>query len=320
MDRPTPHETDEHMLTLLEQLKTPRVRDLAWTVGSAPSLHVPKNPLFMLDEEHRRYLADAHSMLMDLDSRPESLERWLASSTSTRLGLYFERLLYFWIKSNASLKLLAYNHQVSSQGRTLGAFDFIVGTGGGPEHWEVAIKYYLGVTGDHDWSTWIGPNQRDRLDIKMNRMRTHQLALSQTPEGRQALTALGVNAAPVARLWIKGYFFRPWGAPVHGPHSASSPVQHLWIDTSCVAFYLADCAEEIRWAIRQKPDWLSPIVQATQPMTRHELRGVLKVLEHPLMVSEFVKTDDEYARETRRVFLVPHDWRRRAHENLGTRR
>ncbi|MDP5253894.1 MULTISPECIES: DUF1853 family protein [unclassified Vibrio] len=92
-----------------------------------------------------------------------------------RLGFIYQYLYQHVFFHSPSYTLLEEEIQINSQGRTLGAIDFIVGVDNRIEHWEVAIKFYLLYQGH-----WYGPNASDRLDKKLMHMINHQLPLSTT--------------------------------------------------------------------------------------------------------------------------------------------
>ena len=55
-------------------------------------------------------------------------------------------------------------------------------------HLESAIKYYLHrPPHPSQWQQWLGPNGRDRLDIKLAHMTEHQLPLSHTEQAQHHL-------------------------------------------------------------------------------------------------------------------------------------
>ncbi|MCB1694297.1 MAG: DUF1853 family protein, partial [Pseudomonadales bacterium] len=107
-----------------------------------------------------------------------------------RLGQHFERLLATWLSASPDHELIANNVQVQDGRRTVGEFDFLVRTRQGVEHWEAAIKFYLGCGDGKSLADWYGPNTADRFDIKYERLVSRQLVLSQTEAGQRALREL----------------------------------------------------------------------------------------------------------------------------------
>lgn len=132
-------------------------------------------------------------------------KRWIEGGRH-RLGAYFEALFEMWVQESPALRPIANNLQVREQKQTIGEFDFILERRGEVEHWELAIKLYLGHPGVGEGERWFGPNARDRLDLKLAKMRDHQLRLGSRDSGRRALQKLGVESAKSYGL-IKGYLF-----------------------------------------------------------------------------------------------------------------
>ena len=62
-----------------------------------------------------------------------------------KLGIYFENALQKWIAQEPRLALLANNLVVRSKTHTLGEFDLIVRNENWTEHWEIAVKFFLGI-------------------------------------------------------------------------------------------------------------------------------------------------------------------------------
>ena len=302
------------MLTdILMSLHTPAVRDLAWTLGSPPSIFIQGDPRLCSTQYYDDLLSKNLDWLAELDGEPASLIAHLNHHSSYRLGSYFEGLISYWLKHTHHWQLVAHDHQVREDKITLGAFDFVIKNGEMAEHWEVAIKYYLGVGGESEWSQWIGPNQRDRLDLKMHRMLSHQIELSQHPAGQTSLTELGLRGQPTQRVWIKGQFFSPWDVPTSSPLHATSGTLGAWIDAATVDDYLDQCCPSTMWTIRQKPDWLSPTIRAEYAYhDRSTFRSWVTTIERPIMVSEVTTETKGIKLENRRIFLVPTYWRQRA--------
>jgi uncharacterized protein len=100
-----------------------------------------------------------------------------------RLGFIYQHLCKQLFQASGHYCQIAEEVVLNEQGRTVGSIDFILENKlhSQSEHWEVAIKFYLLHQG-----AWYGPNAQDRLDIKLNRMLTHQLTLSQRSSFRHA--------------------------------------------------------------------------------------------------------------------------------------
>ncbi|WP_028024977.1 DUF1853 family protein [Enterovibrio calviensis] len=93
-----------------------------------------------------------------------------------RIGFYYQWLVRQCIESHPKYQLVTEEIQVAKDGRTLGAVDFVVKNPAGElEHWEVAIKFYLAFDTD-----WHGPNAKDTLAKKYEKMVHQQLLLSES--------------------------------------------------------------------------------------------------------------------------------------------
>ena len=128
-----------------------------------------------------------------------------------KLGHLYEQALSRLLESSACLDLLASHLQVFAKGgRTLGELDFLLHdhTRDQHIHLELAVKFYLAVKGAEDWQ-FPGPDPRDNWQRKLDRLRTHQLQLSQLPEARDMLLErFGVESVEAQQL-IYGCLFLP---------------------------------------------------------------------------------------------------------------
>lgn len=269
--------------------------------------------------------ADDHkvdlSWLAALDRDPSLLLAELAKNKSTRLGIYFENLLRFYWQHDHHTHLLAHNLQVQSpdvgaiKGNTQGAFDFLLRSQDQFWHVESAVKFYLGVSdgsaSSSQWQQWIGPKCNDRLDIKLNRLRQHQLALGSNIHAQERLAEIAGSAQNWHKgLRLHGYFFYPalqyMSAPI-----ASNP-QHLRGDW----WYLQDFLQHRPgryWLVLPRERWLSP----AQTNDIHELYcgdNLREALQHwvterqkPQLLAAMQKKGELWV-ETGRSFIVPDHW------------
>lgn len=133
-----------------------------------------------------------------------------------RSGRYFEALVAALVRGSNRWELLAHDQQVietqPAGKHTLGAFDLVMRERqtGHCVHLELAFKQYLLRSGDaRALVNWVGPRGRDRLDLKLEHMRGHQLGLGLTPAGQACLQDLGVQDY---QRWacMAGRLFVPW--------------------------------------------------------------------------------------------------------------
>lgn len=246
----------------------PAVRDLAWVLGAPPLLQAPRpatpdSPRWLDAAWCQRRLQDSTDWLRRLDADPTPLLTHLAHEHDHRLGSHFESLLAFWLgwPDNPACTLVARNLPIREAGRTLGELDFLVRDrhSGELQHWEVAVKFFLGVRPGGAARDWIGPGLRDRLDLKLVRLRTHQLRLTRTPAARAQLQALGLET-PTPVCLVKGRLFYPAGVarPAWAPADAATDhPQGWWQDAAGLRAQWPD--EDLRWIRLPKANWMTEV-------------------------------------------------------------
>ena len=126
-----------------------------------------------------------------------------------KLGLYFENTLHEWIEKEPKLTLLAHNLIVTSKRRTLGEFDLIVRNENSIEHWEIAVKFFLGIRNRKNIGHWIGPNPRDTLERKLDSLENRQIRLGDNPDARRILEQEDIKIDS-RRIIFKGRLFHPY--------------------------------------------------------------------------------------------------------------
>lgn len=308
-----------------QSFETQFVRDMAWVLGS-PSLLAPTHsrtpsgqPVHWLDHAwSERALSVSLDWLKALDQQPAPLLEVLAGRDS-RLGRYFENLLGFWLAwpDNPLYRIVGQSLPVRSNNRTLGELDFLVEDrlSGELQHWEVAVKFYLGIQPGGAWKHWVGPALADRLDLKINRFMTHQLALPDTPECREMLHQLGLSSpAPVCML--KGRLFYPESAGIRDWAPINASPDHLkgwWMHRA--EFLQRYAGRSLRWILLPKPNWLTPVapgVSIGDSLDAHALIehirqapdnraiAVIGLDHHPLY--------SQHHHEVTRGFITPPGW------------
>jgi len=284
-------------------------QDLLWSITSPPLVDNPIDisSVMSIEDVTRWILHDA-----DLNN----LRQLINNNTAHRLGTYFENLWHFVLAECPLFTLFGHGIAVRNATRTLGEFDFVYKNNldKSDVHLEIAVKFYLQA--DIDDSTgnemqWIGPGGKDRLDLKLEYMLSHQIPLSKTPEGQQALTNLGVSSA-IRKMCLRGYLFYPLNAPKRAPVEAHN--HHLfgyWLRLS----QLTELPEEPHWLILGKMSWLSrafcqfPEKLLTRTMLIESLPDLIDAKNFPIMVATLSFENDRY-REQARFFVVPDEWPR----------
>ena len=177
-----------------------RQRDLAWCLQS--------QPLIVDDADTIRWPDPAWFEALDAELDPACLPV-PPHPHHFRLGQHFEAMLDAWLTRQPGIDVVDKNLQVRAGKRTIGEFDFLVTCGGRLEHWEAAVKFYLGTGDGRTLAAWYGPNTSDRFDIKLRRLVEHQLVLGEDPHARTLLADRGLNLN-ASRCFMKGRLFHPW--------------------------------------------------------------------------------------------------------------
>lgn len=268
--------------------------------------------------------------LLSLDRDPSPLLEHIKQLKSTRLGIYFEALWLFFLQQDPDFEVIANNLLVYKERRTLGEFDLIYRDKARDQviHLELALKYYLSNPDNqapYPADAWLGPNNTDRLDLKVKRLLEHQACLSETPQGASLLADMGIKAIE-KQVVIKGRLF--YYAPVldNMPDSIFNNVQPPAVDSS----YLAPQHNAAQWCyypanravIEQLPcctildrlDWLSSIDMLddqTQAVTGAQLITLLDShfaqYDRPIKIATLTNNGSEI-REEKRFFLVAGHW------------
>lgn len=294
------------MTAVLPSFRHPQVRQLAWAIGSTPLLQ--RDPSWVSATESQAFYADALPLLRSLDQDPALLLQFIAESKSQRRGHYFERLLAFWFTHSPYFDLIAAQHQVFENERTVGEFDFVVlnKRSGQTEHWEVAVKYFLGIAGKQ-WLSWIGPNPKDSLGKKTQKLE-QQAKLGSRAGGQQVLRDLNLSAV-TSRVFLKGYLFRHLSMP-SSLRPYATPVR--FDDRWCTLREFLELPGE-HWACLMGNDWIGPFEtnQRDQVVSKEMVvawgASCFEAYDHPVLIALLQPAGSGW-RETMRVFLVPDDW------------
>ncbi|MGP8432531.1 DUF1853 family protein [Paraburkholderia fungorum] len=304
--------------TLLDTLRVPAVRDLAWLLLSADLLRA-QPPVGALASPFgsSQEAAATVDWLRALDVEPSDLQRELAATRITRLGRYAERLLGWFLQHGPAARLVAAGVPLRRSGVTLGECDFLVQTRHGARlHWELAVKCYLhagegGSQSPARLADYVGPNLKDRFDLKLAHVLNHQLPLS----AREEFASVGYAGPWTPQMFIKGWlFYRAGEKPADPAELDPSHERGWWVTRSDWPDFAA--AHARIWRVLPRLEWLAP--------RRHE-QGEVQALafafvdpqklaeqtssQHgPTMVAAFAADSSGKLIEFSRGFIVPETW------------
>lgn len=300
--------------TLLDTLRVPAVRDLAWLLLSADLLRA--QPLVgalatPFDTPHEA--SATIDWLRALDADPAELQRELAAMHISRLGRYAERLLGWFLRHGPAARLVAAGVPLRRSGVTLGECDFLVQTRQGARlHWELAVKCYLHAgDGRGQLADYVGPNLKDRFDLKLAHLLNHQLPLS----AREEFASLGYGGPWTPQMFVKGWlFYRHGESPADPAALDPSHGRGWWVRRSDWPAFAVAHAQT--WRTLPRLEWLAP--RRHEPGATEEagmafvdaqtLAAQISHQHGPTMVAAFANGSAGGWLERSRGFIVPDDW------------
>jgi uncharacterized protein len=193
------------------EFKHQSVRDLAWAINSPPIITPSSCECFWpRGQWFQQVYEESLPWLNNLDQDPTELEELLAGQKDQRMGKYFETLWFYWLTHHSRYQIIESNIQVIIDGETLGEMDLIVfdKTAKKTLHWELAVKFYLGVEDTRDMCNWHGPNLNDHLVHKFNKLSDKQSVLSKHRYITQWLKQQGLVIDECAVI-LKGRLYYP---------------------------------------------------------------------------------------------------------------
>ena len=279
----------------------PVARDLAWIIAS-PALMSNRLKGFTALEFDQDTKNGCIEWLTHLEHH--SPDRLAIDRISFRqLGLYFEALIAFlfsegWHAGVAPYRLLGRNIQVSEGNVTIGELDMLLeDTQGIQIHLECAVKFYLAHRPQlGDWRNWVGPNGRDRLDIKLQRLLNHQLTLTKHPAAQQLLTSRGLDAKNISsRYFLRGMFF-PHPESIHYLPMYANPevLTGRWLHREPFTTHYGENSR--LWAGLPKINWLGgtginqdQIKNMVDPLPKMLVRNIGggDIVEHMMLVENY---------------------------------
>jgi hypothetical protein len=308
-----------------EPLRDAAVRDLAWLLLS-PDLLRPQLPVGALANpfETAQELQATIDWLYALDATPEPLHRDLAATRITRLGRYAERLLGWFLQHGPGARLIAAGVALRHAGVTLGECDFLVQSRQGARlHWELAVKCYLHAGNGSDTrnaedsaptalARYVGPNLKDRFDLKLSHLLNHQLPLS----ARDEFASTGYAGAWAPQMFVKGWlFYRHGETPTDAPELDPAHGRGWWVTRSEWPDFAL--AHALAWRALPRLEWLAPRLTTQRNQSDAADAAYVDALTlaaqtsnqpGPVMVAAFVEDAAGDLIERSRGFIVDDDW------------
>jgi hypothetical protein len=173
------------------------------------------------------------------------------------------------------------------------------------------VKYFLAApwATNSDWCNWLGPDNRDRLDLKLDQLLERQILLAENPIAKQQLADLGVTD-PTREIALKGYLFQPKIDLPPPPLAYNHDLQmSYWLESNQIQLHSTGLSAEgfqilpkMRWLSRAAGDHPRELLHAEQLVVR--VKSHFEIDSYPLLVV----AEDSDGVESSRFFVTPDHW------------
>lgn len=197
-----------------------------------------------------------------------NLEQYLTQATTQpfalksdhkklRLGKWVEQFVTFQLQQNSKVTILEENLQIKNNKITIGELDLLILENHQPIHLEIVYKFYVYDTSKNYTNSlehWIGPNRKDSLIFKLNKLKEKQLPLLYHSTTSEALEQYSLDIKTIRQnVCFKAQLFLPFEA---------QSINIAPLNPACVVgFYLnfetIHRLKDYLFYIPQKLEWLS---------------------------------------------------------------
>lgn len=194
------------------------------------------------------------------------------------LGKRAERYFSEWVKQSEEYDLIAENIQIIDQKQTLGEFDFIVRRKSDAQliHVELVYKFYVFDTkpAGSEFVQWIGPNRKDRLDFKLNKLADHQFPLLFVKPAKEKLKSLKIDTANIQQqVLFLANLFVPIDHHVNVDEVNVDAIEGTWMSLSD---WDERASDDDQFAIPAKTDWFSRELVDADWFSKEEMREKIR--------------------------------------------
>jgi len=204
------------------------------------------------------------------------------TSKHYRLGKLVEVFYQKNIESQDNCILLASNIQIQiDKHQTIGELDYIVNTTTGIKHIELTYKFYLYKTDEiYEIDRWVGPNLKDSLVKKLNKLKEKQFPLLNHPVSRETLINKKFDLKDIQQnVHFKAQLYVPLSLKNYTfPHINNDCIVGHYISYKEIDFLfplaLYHLPEKQDWLIHPKhhKDWISFIDVKPQILEQIDLK------------------------------------------------
>ena len=174
--------------------------------------------------------------------------------------------------------MIAANIQIKGETETLGEIDYLVFDSQTEKmlHVELACKFYLfdSSLNESEMNRWIGPNRKDSLKKKLDKLHLKQFPLIKRKETGVALKELNIDGKTITQqLCLKAFLFLRKDSEINEfSENYKNCVVGYWIPFA--KFISED--KTATYAIPKKKEWLLPIENTVEWFGFYEAKEIIK--------------------------------------------
>ena len=194
------------------------------------------------------------------------------------IGKQAEFCFAYYLKHSQRYELIASNIQINGETETIGEIDYLVFDSKTQAilHVELACKFYLfdSKLNESEMNKWIGPNRKDSLNKKLDKLKLKQFPLIRRKETQVILKELQIEVSTIEQqLCLKAFLFLRKGKQ----ENQFSGKYHNCIVGYWIPFAEFISEEEIAmYAVPKKKEWLLPAESSQVWFSFHEVKTILK--------------------------------------------
>ena len=203
----------------------------------------------------------------------------IAINENLMLGKRAENFFRNYIEYTDEYRIVLANKQIHNKQITIGEFDFILAKNNSFLHVECVYKFYLFNPENvinNELDGWIGPNNKDYLVAKLNKLKNHQLPLLYNEHAKELLEEHHINLSAIQQeVCFKAQLFL---------NIKFKPPKFEFLNKACITgfwMYYKDFLENddyvnYKFYIPKKQDWLMPTKNNINWLTYNNFCNVLK--------------------------------------------
>ena len=194
------------------------------------------------------------------------------------LGKQAEYCFEYYLKHSTRYDLIAANLQIQEIKQTIGELDYIVFDKQKELtlHIELACKFYLYDPSilNNGEANWIGPNRKDTLTDKLNKLVNRQFPLLYAERTKLILKELKIGSNAIEQqLCLKSFLFAPKGYQKYTfPETIENCISGYWI--SFFEFISED--KDALYIVPLKKEWLLPLEKFEKWLVFSEVKTIIE--------------------------------------------